>query len=121
MKNEREPFFGYREFSEKKFTLRVYSEDIDGVWPSDTIIDVDVILEPDSKFTGMFCTIDGVLKLMQKDEHTGESNNGEYFFIPNLLVLKDLNLKLLVKTISTIISDGELGLVFRYALKNVSR
>jgi hypothetical protein len=103
---------GFRRFIGDGFSLTIYSEDIEGVWPAESIIDIDITVNGLSKFTGMVCTINGVLNLMAKDEHTGENEYGSYFFIPHLLIVKTLDLKLLLSIFKTLILNKELEQVF---------
>ena len=58
------------------------------------------------KYFGWAFTINAIRKCMEKDEKTGESCNGIYFWAAGLVIVKSISLENLEKTISDIIDSN---------------
>ncbi|MDM1019060.1 hypothetical protein QSV37_01855 [Acinetobacter sp. VNK23] len=71
-------------------------------------------------FSGSAFTLANIQHLMTKDNRTGESAFGSYFWCADMLVLKEMTIGCLVKTLKDILNDESLdiGRIFTQVANN---
>jgi hypothetical protein len=62
----------------------------------------------DKTFWGSAFTMANIDYLMNKDAQTGESAFGAYFWSTNMIILKEMTVKCLVKAVQAILNDDTL-------------
>ncbi|CAI3942395.1 unnamed protein product [Commensalibacter communis] len=55
-------------------------------------------------YFGWAFTIKAIYSIMEKDKHTGESANGNFFWATDMIIVREMNEKILLETINHIIN-----------------
>jgi len=76
-------------------------------------IDIFVTLHKSKKrYTATFFTLNNIKQILEGYKETGECRNGMYFWASDMIITKDLSLKVINETITDLIETGAFELVF---------
>jgi hypothetical protein len=77
----------------------------------DDNIDVEITLSDDRKYSATFFTISNIRALMNKNKNTGECGGGIYLWSSNMVILENLELESINRTIAGLIEDQEIDAI----------
>jgi len=87
------------------FTLQV----VHRLWdPIDDNIDAIVTLDDGRRYGATFFTIANIQRLLERYRSTGECAKGLYFWGPDLIILRELTVDAMERTIADLIANNEL-------------
>ncbi len=81
-------------------------------WPNKEELDtkneyVDLVVNKEGReYTGSLITLSYISKLFEKNEKTGENQQGSYLCLPNTIIVKDLEKETIRKTLDDLIEKG---------------
>lgn len=76
-------------------------------------IDIEVIFSDKTRYSATVFTVKNIETLMEKDAKTGENNDGQYLWCPDLLIIHDLKEVTILDTIQHLIDENKLSSVFQ--------
>ena len=110
-------FYKFNDIKDKKITMQtIYQDDAFSIKTYHNIPEDDIkqqnidfwIVIGDKTFWGSAFTMANIDYLMNKDAQTGESAFGAYFWSTNMIILKEMTVKCLVKAVQAILNDDTL-------------
>jgi hypothetical protein len=75
-------------------------------------LDVQVELENGKRYVATFFTLENIRRIMQHYQHTGECNFGQYFWASDMIIVKEITLEEIKKTVRHLIEIDELDEAF---------
>ena len=81
----------------------------------DDNVDVEIRYKDGRLFTASFFTIQNIKSLFEKNKMTGECGNGLYFFCYDMILVEELTVENVVKTIEELRKEGVLESAFKIA------
>lgn len=75
-------------------------------------IDIIITLANNQKYHATIFTLENINEIMLKHQASGESSNGIYFGASNMLILKDLSKEVIIESISDLIKEDDLEIIF---------
>jgi hypothetical protein len=75
-------------------------------------IDVEVVLRDGRRFVATFFTAKNIESLFEKNKKTGECSSGLYLWAKNMIIVEELSLEVIEKTVDGLLRGGELRAAF---------
>jgi hypothetical protein len=89
----------------KDFHLRVVGTQL---WdPAGDNVDVEVTLGNGSRFGATFFTVNNVERLFQRNRETGECASGIYLWAANMILVQELTMEVMEKTVADLLDNEE--------------
>jgi hypothetical protein len=96
--------------SDKDFVARVVGPQ---VWdPVLDNVDVEVTMPDGRRFGATFFTLANVGRLFEKNRATGECRAGLYFWAVNMILVQELSMEVINRTIEDLLANGEFASAF---------
>jgi len=96
--------------SQKNFQAQVVGPQ---VWnPSTDNVDVEVTLADGGRFGATFFTLENVRRLFQKNRATGECSGGLYLWAANMILVEELTMEVIRRTVEDLLDNGEFFAAF---------
>jgi hypothetical protein len=70
-------------------------------------VDVEVFLDNGKRYAATFFTIENIISILNKYKETKECCNGLYFWASDMIIVENLNDKVINKTIQDLIKNEE--------------
>jgi hypothetical protein len=80
---------------------------------ADDNVDVEIRLKDGRLLTATFFTIQNIKSLFEKNKQSGECGAGLYFYCTDMILLEELTVENIVKTIEDLIKEGTLESTFK--------
>lgn len=98
----------------KNFSIWIEAEQWVGENRNDEDNNTDVIVKFDdgSEWVASFFTYQNIISLSQKNEKTGECLYGDYFWVSNMILVKEMSRVAIQRVIKQLILDGKFESVF---------
>ena len=91
--------------SPKEYRVRVVGPQ---VWdPASDNVDVEVALADGSRFGATFFTLKNIERLFQKNRDTGECGGGIYLWAANMILVQELTIEAIQKTVRDLLDTEE--------------
>ncbi|MWP47531.1 hypothetical protein [Gilliamella sp. Pas-s27] len=81
-----------------------YDQDLNQVTDN---VDVEVFLDNGKRYAATFFTIENIISILNKYKETKECCNGLYFWASDMIIVENLNDKVINKTIQDLIKNEE--------------
>ena len=74
----------------------------------DDNVDVEIELSDGNRYSATFFTLMNIQSLMKKNKLTGECAGGIYLWSSNMILVENLHLETIERTIAGLVQEGEL-------------
>ena len=81
--------------------------------PEDDNVDVFIYFDNGEEYYASFFTLQNIINLIKKNEHTGECINGMYFWSSDMIIVKELKLEDIEKVVNDLLREGSFYVAFQ--------
>ncbi len=107
----------YIEIEKENYTITVFAGEKKKLNKKDDNVDVQVKFDNGDLYTATFFTLKNLQTLFNKYKKTGECSSGLYFYCSDMILVENMTIENIEKTISDLINEDELTSAFDFHTK----